>query len=61
MIVAQHQARFPELVPHIPQRHVKLLRTHAVGVLQYGIVALAMFSVSAVAGVLAGIVVGVLG
>ncbi len=61
MIIARQQQNITDFVPHIPQRQVKQIRTHAVGIVQWGLVALAMFSVSAVAGVVAGVVVGVLG
>ena len=59
MIIARPQQSLLDFIPHLPQRQVRQIRTHAVGVVQYGLVALAMFSVSAVAGVVAGVVVGV--
>jgi hypothetical protein len=64
MIIARHQttpAFFSGRLPHLPQRHVRQLRDAVIGVIQYGLIAAAMFGVSAVAGVLAGVAVGVLG
>lgn len=60
MIIARPQQSLSDFIPHLPQRHVRQIRTHAVGVVQYGLVALAMFSVTAVGGLVAGVVVGLL-
>ena len=59
MIIARPLHTLSDHMPHVSHRQVRQMRTHAVGVVQYGLVALAMFSVSAVAGALAGVVVGV--
>ena len=61
MIIARAQHNIHDFVPHLPQRQLRQIRTHVVGVMQYGLIALAMFSVSAVAGVIAGVAVGVFG
>ena len=60
MIIARHQ-NFSDYIPQVAPRQLRHVRTQIVGIVQWGLVALAMFSVSAVAGVVAGVVVGVLG
>ena len=60
MIARTSQSPF-DFLPQMPQRQLREIRSQTVGVMQHGLVALAMFSVSAVAGVVAGVVVGVLG
>jgi hypothetical protein len=59
MIIARPLHVFSGNISHVPRYQAKRIHAHAVGVMQYGLVALAMFSVSAVAGVVAGVVVGV--
>ncbi len=61
MIIARPQHSIADFIPRLPQRQVRQIHTHIVGVVQYGLIALAMFSVSAVAGVVAGVAVGVFG
>lgn len=61
MIIARPQHSISDFIPHLPQRQVRQIHTHVVGMVQYGLIALAMFSVSAVAGVAAGVAVGVFG
>ncbi len=64
MIVARHQSPsnlLAGLLPPLPQRHLRQLRVVAVGMVQYGLIAAAMFGASAVAGVIAGVAVGLLG
>jgi hypothetical protein len=59
MIIARPLHVFSEFIPHLPRYQARQMHTHAIGLVQWGLVALAMFSVSAVAGVIAGVVVGV--
>jgi hypothetical protein len=61
MIIARQQASLSDFVPHLPQRQLRQLRSQTIGAMQYGLMALAMFSVSALSGVVAGIIVGVFG
>ena len=61
MIIARQTQNLQDFIPHIPQRQLREIRTQTVGVMQYGLMALAMFSVSAIAGVVAGVAVGVFG
>ena len=58
MMITRQQPTLADFVPHIPRRQVKQIHTHVVGVVQYGLIALAMFGVSAVAGVVAGMASG---
>jgi hypothetical protein len=61
MIIARQPQSLEDFIPHLPQRQLRQIRTQTVGVMQYGLITLAMFSVSAIAGVVAGVVVGVFG
>ena len=61
MIVARQPHSLQDFIPYLPQRQLCQIRTQTVGVMQYGLITLAMFSVSAIAGVVAGVVVGVFG
>ena len=50
MILTRPPHTLSDFIAHVPQGQIRQVYTHFVGVVQYGFVALAMFSVSAVAG-----------
>ena len=58
MIIVRPLHTLSDVIARVPQHQLRQLHTHLVGVVQYGFVAMAMFSVSAVAGVVAGVAVG---